>query len=277
MRVDRIAIYSNDTEVVNFDMTGPDRSNPYRIESLDGLAMEEIIPRYYSSGLTSGKKFYDLALGPREVQAVINLKPNWRSNVQPADLRGKLMKAVATSRDGQLQLRFLEGGICWGAISGFITKFEAPLTTKDTEIKFTLRCDDPIIRSLTVTSQNDLDTFDTDEPVLVDPISTSPHGFKFKLTFTGSVNPFIIAGADGDWEFRIDYAFLSGDELYFSSEYGDKYLYRIRSAVTLNLMDVLDQESVWPLIFPDVENSFEITGNTFNWNELFWYETHWGV
>lgn len=276
MRVDRISLFSNDLQVVSFDMTGPDHHNPYTIKAITGLDAETIVPRYYASGLISGAKFNELALEPREISMRIDLKPNYRQGGHPADLRATIMKAIASSRTGIIQLRFIEDGVCWGAISGFISKFEAPITSKDTEIQFTMKCDDPIIRSLTVTSQNDLGTFDTDEPVIVDPISTSPHGFKYKITFTDSVNPFVIADPDGDWEFQINYAFLSGDELYFSSEYGDKYLYRIRSAITLNLMDVLEPGSIWPMLFPG-ENEFEITGNTFGWDQLFWYETHWGV
>lgn len=275
MKTTAIGFWSNDSEVVHFNMTGPDVRNPYTIKSITGLDAEEIVPQYYASGLVSGSKFNELALNPREIVVRIDLKPNYRANQHPADLRGKLLKAIASSRTGTVQMRFYDLGVCWGAITGFITKFEAPTTTRDTEIQFTMRCDDPILRSLTVTSQI-VSELDTDEPVLIDPISTSPHGFKFKLTFTGSVNPFAIEDPDGEWKFQIDYAFLSGDELYFSSEYGDKYLYRIRSAVTLNLMDKLDQDSIWPMIFPG-ENAFEILGNTFDWDEVYWYETHWGV
>lgn len=278
MRVEAIALYSSDSEVIRFNMVRPDPSNPYTIKALTGLDAEEIVAQYYATGGVTGKKFNELTMGPREISLRIDLKPNYRLNQHPADLRGVLLKAIASSRTGDIQLRFFEGGVCWGAISGFITKFEAPVTTRDTEIQFTMKCPDPIIRSLGVTSQSGLGTFDTDEPVIIDPISTSPHGFKFKLTFTGSVNPFIIADPDGDWKFQINYAFLSGDELYFSSEYGDKYLYRIRSAVTLQLMDTLEIGSIWPIIFPlPRENEFEITGNTFDWNELYWYETHWGI
>jgi len=259
-------------------MTGPDVQNPYTIKAITGLDAEAIVPRYYSSGLISGSKFNELALDTREITVRIDLKPNYRQGGHPADLRSKIMKAIASSRIGTIQLRFIEGGVCWGAISGFVTKFEAPLTSKDTEIQFTMRCDDPIIRSLTVTSQGGLATFDTNAPLIIDPMSTSPHGFKFKITFTGDLALWKIQdeASDPDWIFQINYAFLTGDDLYFSSEYGDKYLYRVRSAVTINLMDVIESGSIWPMLFPG-ENQFYVDGNTFTWEELFWYETHWGV
>jgi hypothetical protein len=276
MRIERIALYSNDSEIVNFNMVGPDPSNPYTIKGITGLDADEIVPRYYASGLVSGTKFNELALGPREVGILIDLKPNYRLSQHPADLRGTLMKAIASSRSGKIQLRFIEGGICWGAIEGFVIKFEAPVSSKSTEVKFTIRCDDPIIRSLTVTSQNDLATLDKFDPVIIDPISTSPHGFKMKITFNDSVTPYTFSGQSGDWYLNIDYAFLAGDELYFSSEYGDKYLYVVRSAVTTQLMDKLDPDSIWPMIFPG-ENVYHINTADYDYDEWYWYETHWGV
>ena len=275
MKTTEIGFWSNDSEVIRFNLIGPDVRNPYTIKSITGLDADEIVPQYYSSGLVSGNKFNELALSPREITVRIDMKPNYRANQHPADLRGKILKAIASSRTGTVQMRFYDGGICWGAITGFITKFENPVTTRDTEVQFTIRCPDPILRSLTITSQI-VSELDLDYPILTDPVSTSPHGFKLKLTFTGSINPFIIQDDELDWLFKINYAFLSGDELYFSSEFGDKYLYRIRSAVTLNLMDVLDPDSIWPMLFPG-ENTFNVNTTSFNWNDVYWYETHWGI
>jgi hypothetical protein len=43
------------------------------------------------------------------------------------------------------------------------------------------------------------------------------------------------------------------------------------------LMYKIEPGSVWPMIFPRRENQFVIAGLPINWNEFFWYETHWGV
>lgn len=275
MRVEAIGLYSNDLEVVRFNMVRPDPSNPYTIKALTGLDAEELIAQYYATGLTSGKSFNELRMKPREISARIDLKPNYRLSQHPADLRGVLLKAIASSRTGQIQLRFFEGGICWGAISGFITKFEAPVTVRDTEVQFTMKCEDPIIRSLTPTSQNNLDTFSTTGDTIIDPISTSPHGFKLKITFTATTSEFKIRAVDSDWFFRIDQSFDSGDILYFSSEYGDKYLYVDTGSIT-GLMDRLDPNSIWPMLFPG-ENAFIFESAGFTWEELYWTETHWGI
>ena len=115
--------------------------------------------------------------------------------------------------------------------------------------------------------------------VITEPVSTSPHGFKLKLTYTDDVSGFEMQEAAdfADWEFQINYEFLDGDELYLSSEIGDKYAYRVRSAVTLQLMDLIEPGSMWPMMFPG-ENRYSIANDTLiTINEWYWYETHWGV
>jgi hypothetical protein len=275
MRVSSIDLYSNDQQVVQFDVNGPDVRNPYILKGITGLDAESIVPRFYSQGAETGNNFYDMALEPREIGMKIGINPNYNLGHEPSDLRGDLYRAIASSRKGTMQLRFNDGPACVGAIEGFVTNFTGPLNNKEVEVTINLRCDDPIFKSLYLASTIVTDLDETN-PLLIDPISTSPHGFKFKLTFSGSVNPFTIQDPDDDWFFTVNYAFLSGDELYFSSESGDKYLYRVRSAVTLQLMDLIEPGSVWPIIFPG-ENLFEIVGTSFVWNEVYWYDTHWGV
>lgn len=276
MRVDRIDLYSNDNEVARFDVNVLDIRNPYVIKAITGLDGDQIVPRFYGNGLVSGTAFYDMALEPREVAMRIGLNPNYNVNASPSDLRSDLYRAVASSRGGTVKLKFNDDNSVVGVLTGVVTKFEAPIFSDTPEVQITIRCEDPIIKSDYLTSVIVAD-LDEAAPLLTDPVSTSPHGFKFKLTFTGSVNPFVIRDTSTpEWKFQVDYAFLSGDELYFSSETDDKYLYRVRSAVSIQLMDMIQPGSVWPIIFPG-ENQFDVVGTSFVWNECFWFETHWGV
>lgn len=278
MRVTSVDLYSNDTRRVHFDLVGPDVGNPFMLKGIAGTDAEEIIPMFYGQGSTSRRKFYDMKLAPRELVMRIGLNPNYSLNQRAGDLRDKLLKMISANRGGLLQLRFNDGSVPIAAISGFIIKFIGPVTNKEPEAQITVRCDDPLFKSLHLTNQI-LTDLDTEDPIITDPVSTAPHGFKFKLTFTDAVNPFVIADNMGtpEWEFQIDYPFLTGDELYFSSEVGDKYIYRVRTGVTLHLADKLAQGSIWPILFPEEPNVFEISGSTFTWNEMYWYEAFWGI
>lgn len=276
MIVHSIDLYSNDRQVLTLNVDRPDVRNPYKLKGISGLDIEEIIPQFYGQGTESETKFYELTLQPREIVIRIGLNPNYSTDQSPGELRDRLLKAIASNRGGKLQVRLNYNDTPIAAIFGFVKRFEAPVSVVEPEVQMTLYCEDPLFKSLYTSQQIVTDLSKTD-PLIIDPVSTAPHGFKFRLTFTGSVNPFIIRNSvTPDWQFRIDYAFLNGDQLYFSSENGDKYLYRIRSGITLYLMDKIQAGAVWPILFPG-ENQFNINTSGFNWNEVYWYETHWGV
>lgn len=278
MRVQRIGLYSNDKEVATFDTARVSPKNPYILRAVDGLDAEQITPKFYGQGINTSANFTNLALEPREVVMRVGLRPNWRAGGTPSDLRSNLQRAIASNRSGLVELRFFDDEVVAGVLEGFITKFNAPVSSKDSDVFITVKCENPMIKSSGITSQNNLDTLDKFDPVINDPVSTSPHGFKMKITFNDAVNPYIFSDpvATGEWQLRIDYAFLAGDELYLSSEDNDKYLYRVRSAVTLHLMDALALGSVWPIMFPG-ENQFHVNTADYDYDEWYWYETHWGV
>lgn len=281
MRIHRIDLYANDTAIARFDTDGPNPRNPYKLKGVAGLDADQIIPKFYGQGLVSATNFTSLALEPREVMLRIGIQPDWSIDKSPSELRGNLLKAIAANRTGLIQLRMYENEVAVGVLDGFITKFETPLSNKESEVTITVKCDNPLIRSLNVMSQI-VEGLSTLTPLIIDPVSTAPHGFKFKLTFTGGVNPFIIQepSITPDWKFQIDYTFLAGDELYFSSEENDKYIFRVRAAETLHLMDKIAVGSVWPILFPG-DNELGIQPDTaavlFDWDDVYWYETHWGI
>lgn len=279
MRVQRIGLYSNDLEVATFDFEGPKPRNSYILRAVDGLDAEQIIPQFYGQGDVSNANFSSLVLQPREVVMRIGLRPNWRVGETPAMLRSNLQRAIASNRKGTVQLRFFDDEVAVGVLEGFITKFNAPTSTKDTDVFITVKCENPLIRSLDVTSQIVAEVDLGEIVVINDPISTAPHGMYLKFTFTGNESEFVIRepGGSPDWSFEIAYSFLTGDQLYISSDENNKYVYRVRSSVTLHLADKLSIGSTWPLMFPK-ENSYLVENDeSLTLNEWYWYDTFWGV
>jgi hypothetical protein len=275
MRVERIDLYSNDLEIVRFDVDGPNPMNSFVMKGVTGLGADDIIPRFYGEGANSGTKFHQLTLQPREVAIKVGLVPDYAYET-PGDLRTRLLKAIASNRSGTVQLRFYESETVVGVLNGFVIKFDDTLTAKESEVTLTIKCNDPIIKSLNVTSQI-LDDLSVTDPVVNDPVSTSPHGFSFKAKILADTTQFRIEGpTPADWTLTIDYAFLTDDEIWLSSEDGNKYIYRFRSGTPIGLMDVLDPASVWPVLFPG-ENVFQIGAASIEWLEMNWYETHWGI
>jgi hypothetical protein len=221
-----------------------------------------------------------MKLPPRELVMRIGLNPNYNLNQRAGDLRDGLLRMISANRGGKIQIRFNEDAVTTAAISGFITKFVGPITNKEPEAQITVRCDDPLFKSLDIT--NAIVSAIADSPFeIIDPISTAPHGFKMKVTFTANHSNFVMAppGGSPDWEFQINYAFLTGDQLYISSEVGDKYVYRVRSAATLHLADLIAPGSIWPLMFPEDPNEFSISGHNDDMtiDEWYWSDTFWGI
>lgn len=279
MRVHRIGLYSNDLEVATFEFEGPNRRNPYLLKKVDGLDAEQITPQYYGQGLVSNANFSSLVLEPREVVMRIGLRPNWRSGETPASLRSNLQRAIASNRKGTVQLRLFDDEVAVGVLEGFITKFNAPVTTAETDVFITIKCPDPLIKSLDVTSQIVEEVDLTEIIVINDPVSNAPHGLYLKFTYTDTASVFEMSEPEDfpDWSFDITYDFIAGDELYISSDENNKYAYRVRSGGTLHLADLIGVGSVWPVMFP-LENQYSINDvGGLVLNEWYWYETHWGV
>ena len=279
MRLQRIGLFSNNKEVATFDVDGPNHRNPFILKAVDGLDAEQITPKFYGQGLESGINFTALNLEPREVVMRIGLRPQWRKGETPESLRAILQRAIASNRKGTVQLRMYNDEVVAGVLEGFITKFNAPVSTKDSDVYITVKCENPLIRSMDLTSLIVAEVDLGDIVIVNDPVSTAPHGMYMKYTFTGGASSFVMTepGGSPDWSFEINYAFLTGDELYISSDENNKYLYRVRSAVTLHLADVLALGSNWPLMFPQ-ENQFVVEDDTvLTLDEWYWYEYHWGV
>lgn len=280
MRVTSVDLYSNDKRRVKFDVVGPDVRNPYLLKGIAGTDAEEIIPMFYGQGSESHEKYYDMKMPARELVIRIGLNPNYQLSQRAGDLRDNLLRMISSKRGGLIQIRLNDGAVSTAAISGFITKFVGPITGKEPEAQITIRCDDPLFKALTPT--NAILASIADSPfTVIDPVSTAPHGFKMKVAFSANHSDFVMVptGGSPDWEFQIDYDFLTGDELYISSDTDDKHVYRVRSAATLHLADLIVPGSIWPIMFPEEENEFTITGHNDDMtiDEWYWYETFWGI
>lgn len=278
MIINAVHLYSNGVKYAEFSLDQTDHTQRYIIKDATGWSMDEILPMYRGTGAsTPRRKFFELKMQQRDIVMKIKLNPQYSLNETPSSLRDALYKAVSSYYTSDIELRFMNGATTVASISGFVTKFEALLFSSNPEIIINLRCDDAFLRDPAVVNVS-LPAAST-APTIVDNISTAPHGFKFRLTLTSaSAGIKFQKPGDGEWYFDIDYDFLNGDVLWFSSELNDRYLYVVRSGVTIHIADKLTAGSTWPLIFPGT-NSFAVvmTSTTFTWNSITHFLTYWGV
>ncbi len=255
--------------------------NPYIAKSIIGLDADEIMPKFYGISDLSNEKHYNLSLKNRDVVIQISLNPSFRLGKSYSDLRDDLYKLVASSRPGTIQLQFKDGVKTVAVISGFITKFEAPNFTKSPEVQLTVNCSDPMLKALDQINVN-ITGLNPAFTTIIDNESTSPHGLRLGVIFSKAVIGFSIQDAViPSWAFEVNLTgsslgeFVAGDELHFSSELNNRYLYLVRGFDIIHLIDRIIPTSVWPIIFPG-DNNF-LCSNYVSWDYITYYPTYWGV
>lgn len=282
MRVTSVTLYADPgEEVITFSLRDPDSRAQYIVRNITGLDAEELIPRFYGAGLYTKPKFFDIGIKPRDIVMRIVLNPRIRLDESYSDIRDDLYRAISATRTGMVMLHFNAGATTVSRIGGFITKFEVPYFTQLPEVQITVRCDDALFKAINPVIFNPADLKTTNPILIADSLSTAPHGFYMQLTFKATAASFTIQDVptNPEWKFKIipNGGFLSGDVLYFSSDWSNKYLYMVRGGVTTYLIDRIEPQSIWPIIFPGA-NSFQFVDiASFNWNSLSYYAAYWGV
>lgn len=282
MRVTDVSIYSNNIEVVNFSVSEADPTTQFIVRTMIGLDSEELVPRFYGFG-TNREKFYDFGMKARNIVIRLVLNPRFKLDESYSDLRDHLYKAVSSARTGQIALHLNSAGTT-ARVFGFITKFEVPYFTSLPEVQITIRCDDPMFRAVNPVLYEPDEISSTNPVIIPDSISTAPHGFEMRMVFTANVSSWTVTPASfaPEWSFTVTPSdgFLTGDNLHFSSDYTNKYLFRSRGtglAEITHLIDRITPNSIWPIIFPGA-NSFNFVNiANFDWVYMQYFAAYWGV
>jgi len=285
MRVTDIAVYAGKPEgaeeLFSFSLSASDPSAQYMVREMTGMDVEEIVPKFYGFSLQTKAKFYDFVVKPRTIVMRIVLNPRFNLDESYSDVRDHLYRSISALRSGVVVMHFNSVGTTVARIFGFITKFEVPYFTPLPEVQLSLRCDDPMFRAINPTRYEAAELKTTNPVILSDNLSTAPHGFQFQITFKSNATSFTIQDAqiNPEWVFRVipTGGFLTGDVLYFSSDHANKYLYMMRGTVQTFLVDKIQPESIWPIMFPGSTNLYFLDIAAFNWNYLEYSAAYWGV
>lgn len=281
MKITSVELYSNNKNAASFSFRDPGAKNPYIVQGIFGLDADEIVPKFYGLSPDGSDKYYDLSLNSREIVIRVALNPNIKLKKSYSDLRDDLYRVISSSRTGKIQLRLNNGLATVAAISGLVTKFEAPHFNEIPEVQITIKCSESMFKGLEPI-EVDYSLLDT-ATTISDLVSTAPHGFSFNLKFTADTTSFVMRDSSTpSWVFTVtpgvigaNTGFKTNDELYFSSE-NDKQIYIVRSSTTIQLVDKVQIGSIWPMLFPG-QNDIEIVTGAFTWGYLSYYPTYWGV
>lgn len=279
MQIDSIDIVSSDLTNSNVFSLSPDVYGQFQVKGITGLDADEIIQSYYATSLDDSKKFYEYALKPRTIVIRAATNPNFKIGESYSDIRDQLYKIISSTRSGELTLLFKDGANVVAMLMGHITKFEVPYFQKLPEVQITIECNNPIFKGVSPIEITLVDNT-TELLTLPDSISTAPHGFTLKFRMTAAAAELNIHDPDGEWEFAVNISggFLTNDVIEISSVYDNRYVTITRSSVTSQIAEHIQPDSVWPIIFPGV-NEFEFDqSNHADWQDVArYYPAYWGI
>lgn len=278
MRIDAIALWANNEEVINLNLSLPSTSDKYLLKAIDGLDADEITPTFYGFNRVTRDRFFNFAMPPRNVAMRVQLNPNFVTGQSYSALRDELYRAISSNRNGFVELRFKDQGVTKAFLSGYISKFEVPHSSEIPEALLTIHCADGTLKSPNETHLNPT-TVTLPDITVIDNLSTAPHGFNFVVKFLSNQSTFSIQdAATPTWKFTVTVPtnqFQTNDTLHISSVQNGKDAYRMRDSTKTFMADRILTDSEWPLIFPG-ENTFYIVGDV-SLEDLFYRNSYWGV
>lgn len=282
MKLSSVTVITSASTQTVFGVREYDEDCRYLVKGIVGIDADDLVPKFYGFGLSSGKKMYEYTMEPRDIVMRVILNPMFRINEGVGELRDELYRLVSPDRVGELNVQFNSGGVISCAINGRVTKLEAAHFSKVPEVQITIHCDDPMFRSIAPIDIAPADLPSTNPVKLTDQPATAPHGFVFKVKFTAVTSTFVIQDdpTTPDWRFEVTPAtsFQIDDELHVSSEYGNKRVFWNKAVGTdIDLMDKVSFDSVWPQIFPGLNELYFMQIANFDWLEVSYNSAFWGL
>jgi hypothetical protein len=285
MKVTSVTIFANDEEAVHLGLHPSGPGAKYYVKTIIGMDAEELTPKFYGFSKDRSQRFYDFKMKPRDLVFRVVLNPNFVLRESYSDIRDDLYRIISRTRHGQLRLVFESEAAKIAEIYGHIIKFEVAYFSEVPELQLTIRCQDYMFRGITPVVYTDAVLVNSGRQVVVDNMSTAPHGFSMKFTVTTTgLTQFKIQDkfSDPTWEFillppGVGANFFVGDEVFISSEFTDRYVYVLRSSVELPIVDRVTPESVWPLVFPGFNEFYMSDLTKLDLDRLEFRAAFWGV
>jgi len=260
------------------------KSDSYIIKGLSGLDVEEITHQYYATNTDT--KYYNISMPTRTVAMAIRLNPQYKYGETSESLRTNLEKMISYTRNGLIELKFMNGLTHVSSLFGLISKFESSLFSSESEVQITFKCEQPFFvgpERIYVPVNGPR----VDSKTWTDNLSSAAHGFQMEILFPNKNTTFVEitttnAFSVSTFSFIIDMPF-NNTTLHFSSELNNRYLYFDwpNSGGTYSLMADIQNYSVWPMMHPgQTQISIDtepLAQNDFIFSSISYLPTYWSV
>jgi hypothetical protein len=293
MQINRVDLYSgNMVRHIPLGFRDPYSSKAFQVRAIYGLDATDIVAKFVgnpSVASTAGGGFNIPTLNKREITVTLGLNPWLDPDTTYSSLRDEVYRLMCGCRTGSVKIRFVNDtmapvtpdaeqleAMTVAELNGFVTKVEASHFEKAPAIQLSVDCSDqPMLTSLE-RAQAPFPTSNTFQ--VTDAESTAIHGFVIAGVISDATDRWGIKNSGGmEWEFKAAQAMTAGTSIYMSSEHGKKDIYMEKSGVRTYLADKLTANSVWPIMLPGT-NSFQMdVAAGFQFTELSYLPTYWGV
>jgi len=214
MRFTKIVLSAATFEInLNKDEASP--SDPYILRGADGLG-----PSQASLSIAYGElKYHEEA--NKEPVFLIGLNPDYSSDQTASDLRDELYGLISRAARREVFIQFFNGSemICF--TKAFVRNIEIVPFDRDPRVQVALATTRSYFQA-----PLPLDTGQNISASVrrMTNIGTDISGFTAQVQFPSAATSFKLTDMSTNEIFQIDYAFLSGDILSFSTQEGDRYI-----------------------------------------------------
>lgn len=281
MKITHLDVVSEDTNIFSLSMQKTPTSDKFLLKASAGLDADQIVRQFYGFGKQTKPPYFLSKMPNRVVTLRIQLNPNFRVRESYSDIRDDLYRAISLNRTGVLELLFRSGGAAMARLTGYITRFEVPLSSEIPEVQITIQCTDSMLRGLNPVILTQADYGGGNPVTLGDNISTSPHGMSMIVTCINDDGFFRVQDklSFPEWVFQIipDGGFLTDDIIHLEGEFNNVNVYMERGEEIIPLMDKIESGSLFPVVFPKRNIYYIYDSNNFEVTEISYTPTYWGV
>lgn len=290
MQIDGITIYAGEIRVLSLNLSRSTRNDRYILVGVDGLDRPSIRHSFVSTALDpSEAPLYFPAKETRDVELTLRMNPRFDSNESFASLRDELYRASSLDAQGRIRLCLTNGGAIAGECFAKIAGIEAPLMSKQPQVRVKFECESHLFVSpnrveLTLADMQIKPPSD-ETVVFTDSLSTAPHGVDISIqVLSDGIDYFAIYDGSGKnlWEFETygtGTDFGAGADIRVRS-YPDAYDFSSfkTGLPKQEMISSLVSWSQWPMCFPG-RNEYRIPGlgTSFALNYIRFYPTYGGV
>lgn len=260
--------------VIELPIVGAQPTDRYICKGVDGLGPPEIDVRV-KNGLNSKGVFQNKKTLPRELVIAVGLNPDYAAGERPSDLRGELYGLLTTGKqyepDGVSIEVWVEGREDPLYTSGWVSRMETPIFSKDPMVQITIQCKDVYLEG------NFVELPVPANKAFWEIVNTgsAPTGILFMFTYTGAASSFSLGHANY-MPFEVVYNFQANDVIYYLSDPGGHTLYRMRAGQQLQMAGMLGPSSDWVMLHGGL-NQLQFNSTSWTLDTLGYREKFWGI